>query len=526
MEPDDRVLEMKRLETIADRSKTKHAYGGIAGELHLNRPGYRYGRTAKKKKKKKEYRMPLMFPMWRESANFPYKSLEDIPPEVLEMLRKDPVFDLDTFLNKVAWSDPDKTRIQEKLKGGDEAWGMTDQMGNMLLNYQHFGKAEPIAGGLLTLKSPTDQDKVQTILHEMRHAKMGEPWFWKSKAIPEWVRKYEEAGGEHYLDKDIKDKHKKYRETQKDVSGEELYVRYLDQLHGDVAEKGDIAGSDYKPYFDKILRDHWKPHAEAYREILEAEKSEMAKPIFRKEFKNRKDYPLQSGGIAGQLHLYDGGRARFDKGGMDRRGFLKLLGGLSALPIIGKYFKLAKPAAKAVTPAAEVITRGADGIPNYAWDLINVVKAKGTKEIMEGISKRVPVQKKYTYKGVDVIEDGLGNTSVQKQQTKTGHWYDEATDDSFVDDYVDREVGFEIKQGEIVKGKDGKPIKAGDEYNESTAYMQGDPDGGMDVSDVVEKISDADHLELKKIANESLIKKASGGRVDLSKGGLAHVLGV
>ena len=145
---------------------------------------------------------------------------------------------------------------------------------------------------------------------------------------------------------------------------------------------------------------------------------------------------------------------------------------------------------------------------------------------MEGISKRVPVQKKYTYKGVDVIEDGLGNTSVQKQQTKTGHWYDEATDDSFVDDYVDREVGFEIKQGEIVKGKDGKPIKAGDEYNESTAYMQGDPDGGMDVSDVVEKISDADHLELKKIANESLIKKASGGRVDLSKGGLAHVLGV
>ena len=103
--------------------------------------------------------------------------------------------------------------------------------------------------------------------------------------IPEWVRKYEEAGGEHYLDKDIKDKHKKYRETQKDVSGEELYVRYLDQLHGDVAEKGDIAGSDYKTYFYKILRDHWKPHAEAYREILEAEKSEMAKPIFRKEFK-------------------------------------------------------------------------------------------------------------------------------------------------------------------------------------------------------------------------------------------------
>ena len=37
MEPEDRVLEMKRLETI--RNRTKNAYGGIAGELHLNQGG-------------------------------------------------------------------------------------------------------------------------------------------------------------------------------------------------------------------------------------------------------------------------------------------------------------------------------------------------------------------------------------------------------------------------------------------------------------------------------------------------------
>ncbi len=47
---------------------------------------------------------------------------------------------------------------------------------------------------------------------------------------------------------------------------------------------------------------------------------------------------------------------------------------------------------------------------------------------------------------------------------------------------VDREIGFEIRKGEIVEGKKGQPIKTGDEYNESTAYMQGDPEGGMDVS--------------------------------------------
>ena len=42
MEPEDRVLEMKRLETI--RNKTMQAEGGIAGQLHLNRPGYGGGK--------------------------------------------------------------------------------------------------------------------------------------------------------------------------------------------------------------------------------------------------------------------------------------------------------------------------------------------------------------------------------------------------------------------------------------------------------------------------------------------------
>ena len=220
---------------------------------------------------------------------------------------------MDTFLKKVAWSDSDKTRIQEKKKGKDEAWGKTDIMGNMLLNYQKFGKGEPIAEGLLTLKSPKDKDKVATILHEMRHAKMNEPWFMKSGAVPKYVRDLKEKGEPGYS-------YKKYKldpekDPYKDVYGEELYIRYLDQVYGDIAETGDLAGSEYKPYFDKILRDKWAPHAKAYREILEAEKSEMAKPVFRNEFRNRKDYPLKSGGLAGQLHLNQGGRARYATAG-------------------------------------------------------------------------------------------------------------------------------------------------------------------------------------------------------------------
>ena len=239
---------------------------------------------------------------------------------------------------------------------------------------------------------------------------------------------------------------------------------------------------------------------------------------------------LQQNPFMQQMQHYGGQfRKAFEKGGMSRRGFLKLLGGLGTLPFLGKYFKGAKTAAPAVEAGIETIKRTAGGIPDYAYNLIEVVKNKGVMELIEGIYKRNPTAKKYTYKGVEVIEDGLGNTSVQKQQTKTGHWYDEATDDSVVDDYVDREIGFEIKDGGYEPKDYDSLTKAPDEYNESTAYMQGDPDGGMDVSEIVEKIDDADHLELKQIADEVIDirpKKAEGGRVSLSKGGLANILGV
>ena len=224
---------------------------------------------------------------------------------------------------------------------------------------------------------------------------------------------------------------------------------------------------------------------------------------------------LQQNPFMQQMQHYGGQfRKAFEKGGMSRRGFLKLLGGLGALPFLGKYFKAAKTAAPAVEAGIETIKRTAGGIPDYAYNLIEVVKNKGVMELIEGIYKRNPTAKKYTYKGVEVIEDGLGNTSVQKQQTKTGSWNDPVNDDVLVDDYVDREIGFEIKKGDDIVDEGletQKGIRGSDEYTESTAYMQGEPDGGMDVSEIIEKIDDADHLELKKIADEIYIKKASGG---------------
>ena len=254
-----------------------------------------------------------------------------------------------------------------------------------------------------------------------------------------------------------------------------------------------------------------------YMKLREVGKSEQeAFNILTKDLK--KPTKHASGGIVGPLHLYDGGRAKFDKGGMSRRKFLQLMGGLSALPFVGKFFKAAKPISKAAAPAAEVITKGAGGIPDYAYDLINVVKAKGTKEIMEGIYKRNPPSKKYTYKGVEVVEDGMGNTSVKKEVE--GFGVDEAGEGY---EGISREVGFDINKGENIvkqggKGDDaGKVIQTDDDYFEATVR----PDSEGKMKDMEEFISVEDHLDLKKIADEAkdiTIKKASGG--------LAHVLGV
>jgi hypothetical protein len=56
----------------------------------------------------------------------------------------------------------------------------------------------------------------------------------------------------------------------------------------------------------------------------------------------------------------DGGRIGFKKG-MDRRTFMKVMGGLTALPILGKFFKGAKTAAPAVEKAVETVTEA----PSY-----------------------------------------------------------------------------------------------------------------------------------------------------------------
>jgi len=74
--------------------------------------------------------------------------------------------------------------------------------------------------------------------------------------------------------------------------------------------------------------------------------------------------------------MAQGGRAGFDKGGMSRRSFLKILGGLAAIPIVGKFLKPLKTA-KGIKSVPIIKTDNVAGKPEWFDALVNKVIIEG-----------------------------------------------------------------------------------------------------------------------------------------------------
>jgi hypothetical protein len=227
----------------------------------------------------------------------------------------------------------------------------------------------------------------------------------------------------------------------------------------------------------------------------------------------------------------EGGRIGFGLGGMSRRAFMKMMAGITGGGVAAGtgLLKLGK-AAKVVPKVTETITRGPDGMPSYIYDLIEVVKAKGTRDVIEGF-KKSDYSTVHSYKGVDVIEDPSGAVRIKKQHEGGGTYTTpEGVEDSF--DGITREIHMEITPGEYIqKGSTvsddaAKAVKAPDEYFEGT--VRPDMDGKM--KDIDEFVDEMDHLELQKIADEGsfLTQKRTRDKVTKIKkasGGLAYALG-
>ena len=185
-----------------------------------------------------------------------------------------------------------------------------------------------------------------------------------------------------------------------------------------------------------------------------------------------------------------GGRAGF-KDGMSRRSFLKIMGGLAALPIVGKFFKAGKVAAPAVEAAKETVTQA----PSYFFDLVNKIKMFGKEGIPIGPRKRT-----VNYKNYELTEDiSTGDITIVKQKGDPDFDYEE-------------EVML-LRKGQADETTKGRTPP--DEYEELT--VRPDMEGKMkDVEDGIEPEG-----------IQEIIQEASGEAPSIKKagGGIARMLG-
>ena len=211
-----------------------------------------------------------------------------------------------------------------------------------------------------------------------------------------------------------------------------------------------------------------------------------------------RDQQRKDRGLPEEVQLMaDGGRIGFKKG-MDRRTFMKMVGGLTALPFLGKFFK----GAEVVAPVAEKAAEVASGAPPYFFNLVNRIRALGTK--FAGPKER---SESFRYKDYEMdIDYDTGAIDIKKTKEAMIPGGDEAG--------VAEEVIMTYKPGmadETTKGR-----KVVDEYEEYTARP--DIDGKMkDVEDGVpdEVVKDGsiskEELEQEIIDQLARDKKASGG---------------
>jgi|8_EtaG_2_1085327.scaffolds.fasta_scaffold23402_2 hypothetical protein len=197
-----------------------------------------------------------------------------------------------------------------------------------------------------------------------------------------------------------------------------------------------------------------------------------------------------------------GGRIGFDKGSppsKGRRNFLKLMGGLASIPIFGKLFKAAKPAAK----VAKTVEQTTSGVPAYFPKLVEKIKMLGD-DVTE-IAATKERQKVTKYKGYELTEE----IDTGKKEIKLG----------------DAEYGSEeymiYDPPETIIGKNNKPVEVPAQYDEVTVKpdMDGkmkDVDVGLDSIDQIMK--DADMIETN-------YKMKPDGRPKKSGGGVAYMLG-
>jgi hypothetical protein len=184
---------------------------------------------------------------------------------------------------------------------------------------------------------------------------------------------------------------------------------------------------------------------------------------------------------------------------MSRRTFLKLLGGLASIPIVGKFLK---PAAKA-TKAVEVASKSS-GVPAYFPKLVEKIQLLGDDVTKVRATKEREIVKEY--KGYELTEDlDTGKLTIKR------------------DNYTSEEYLQFEPAGQYYDETRKKVIKYPDEYEEVTVK----PDYEGKMKDVDYGLDNIDEIMREVDMIETDYKIAPGGKIRDKKsgGGLAYMMG-
>jgi len=184
---------------------------------------------------------------------------------------------------------------------------------------------------------------------------------------------------------------------------------------------------------------------------------------------------MANGGIM-RLGFAEGGDPKDPK--MNRRTFMKVMGGLASIPLLGKFIK---PAAKVVESAAPVVKENLASAPDHFWNLVNKIKLLGDDVTRTGaLAERQSVKQ---YKDFTLVEDtATGQIDIQRMK---------ALDDdsaSYYGNPLVEETHMSYKPGKGQADEMTGPIP--DEYEEGTAYLRTDREYAGEVVDEVSGVSD------------------------------------
>ena len=224
------------------------------------------------------------------------------------------------------------------------------------------------------------------------------------------------------------------------------------------------------------------------RGVAEYEKLQAMTPEEKEEYLRTEVQPLMEETTLPEDYAM-GGRVGFKDGSkppkMDRRMFMKIMGGIMSLPVLGKVGKVAKPTVKALAKEAQAIK-----IPPYFFKMVDKIKNLG-----EDVSKRFSTQERevvYNYRTPDadyeLIEDL--NTGDKRIKILKG-------DPDF--------PGYKEEELTLTKGRSDETTgRLPDEYDEYTVRsdfegkMKDIDEGIEDIGDLVEEVG-VENVSLKDL---------------------------